>query len=295
MSFLYFFIILFTMKIIKKYLIKKITITSMSLFLLLLFIIIPTKNNEKINENNIKKHTKKIYLIDNENYSSMVSCSYEEKNIKDEVNKIIELLKHGTNSFDGIIPKKIKVNEIKTTKDSIYIDFDSNFKNIKNINKIYECIVYSLTQINGINKIYISVNNKLLDNMPLTKEYGINKEYDLDNFNDIDKTIIFFAKDDYYVPITKITNNKEEKIEIIIKELKSSTNSINNLNGYLKDNIKLIDYKINDKNIELVFNEYDFDDEKLKFLISTSIFENYKINEITIYNKDKSHSINIKK
>ena len=282
------------MKIIKRYLIKKVVVTSMSLFLLLLFIIIPTKNNIKKIEKPVQKN-KSIYLLDKDNYVSKVNCYYDAKNIKDEISEKINILKSGTSNFKGIIPNNIKLNNIEVDKDKVYLDFNEDFNNIKDKTKIYEAIVYSLTDINGINKIYISVNKKMLDNMPLERNIGINKKYNLDSFDYIDKVTIFFSKDDYIVPITFVSNNKEEKINIIIKELKSSINALNNLNGYINDEIKLVDYSVDKDKIELVFNKFIFDDEKIKNLIASSIFENYNVNQIVAYNSDKSVSVTIKK
>ena len=282
------------MKIIKRYLIKRVVVTSMSLFLLLLFIIIPTNNNIKKIEKPVQKN-KSIYLLDKDNYVSKVNCYYDAKNVKDEISEKINILKSGTSNFKGIIPNNIKLNNIEVDKDKVYLDFNEDFNNIKDKTKIYEAIVYSLTDINGINKIYISVNKKMLDNMPLERNIGINKKYNLDSFDYIDKVTIFFSKDDYIVPITFVSNNKEEKINIIIKELKSSINALNNLNGYINDEIKLVDYSVDKDKIELVFNKFIFDDEKIKNLIASSIFENYNVNQIVAYNSDKSVSVTIKK
>ena len=114
-------------------------------------------------------------------------------------------------------------------------------------------------------------------------------------------TSIYFSKnvDDYsyYVPVTKINNDKSDKIQIIISELKSSVNSVNNLNSYLDDKTKLIDYNISDKSIELVFNDYLFSDKKVlesvEYIISSSIFENYEVDKLIINNSDKSINIEI--
>lgn len=282
------------MKIIEKYIIKRIVVTSMALFLLILFIIIPTKNDY----HKIKKETinnKSIYLIDKDNYVSKVLCYYDELSIKEEIYKKIDIMKKGFKNFKEVIPNDVIVNDIKVNKNNVYLDLNDKFNNIKNKTKIYEALVYSLTEINGIDNIYISVNNKMLDNMPLNKSIGINKEYDLNDFEYLNKTIIFFSKDDYYVPITKINNSKEDKIKIIIKELKSSVNVLNNLFGYLDDDIELLDYKIKDGKMELVFNKYIFSDDRVKYLLSSSIFENYAVNELVVYNSDKSISVVIKK
>lgn len=266
----------------------------MSLFLLLLFIIIPTNGSVKKVEKTFQKN-KSVYLLDKDNYVSKVNCYYDTKNTEEEIKKKIDLLINGTSSFKGIMPSNIKLQKLKIDNNKVYIDFNEEFNTLKNKDKVYEAIVYSLTDINGIEKIYISVNNKELDNMPLDRSIGINKKYDLDSFNNILETTIFFSKDDYYVPVTFVSSKKDEKINIIIKELKSSINALNNLNGYLNDEVELIDYKIDKDKIELVFNNYNFDDEIIKGLLSLSVFENYKVNKIMVYNSDKSINFTIKK
>ena len=57
-----------------------------------------------------------------------------------------------------------------------------------------ESIIYTLTSIDGIDKVIIKVEGEVLNKLPnsktniptvLDKSYGINKSYDLSNLNDI--------------------------------------------------------------------------------------------------------------
>ena len=128
-----------------------------------------------------------------------------------------------------------------------------------------EAIIYTLTEINGIENIYLSVEKESLTTLPnankqipypLTREYGINKKYDLDNLKNINKTTIVFSKEiddyNYYVPVTLINNNDDEKINIIIEELKSVIHSEKELNGYINNNLVLEDYEFNKDTLNLV-------------------------------------------
>ena len=174
-----------------------------------------------------------------------------------------------------------------------------------------EALVYTLTETNGINNVYILVDGELLKELPnskktieypLTRKYGINKKYDLDNLNYIDKTTIFFSKTDeedqiYYVPVTKISNVVSDKIDVIVEELKSPVNAQDNLNSYISNNIKLVNYTIDDNKMNLVFNNYIFNDidkkvilEEVKYILSESIFENYNIKEV-IFNTESVKNI----
>ena len=100
---------------------------------------------------------------------------------------------------------------------------------------------------------------------------------------------------EYLVPVTNIVNSEEDSIEIIIKELKSSINSQDNLKSYFDDNIKLLKYSIDNKKMILVFNDSNNISEKVETILANSIFENYDVNEIEISFNDKNESKTIKR
>lgn len=300
---------------IKKYIINKITVTTMCVTLLCMFYLIPSANME-IEKENITKNTieNTIYLLDQDDYLSKVTYFYSEQTLEEEIRNKLNNLINGVDTLDmfyPIIPKNTKVNNIKIDKNNIYIDFS---KDILNVNEIYEeamieSIVYTLSEINGIDNIYITVENTELKelpnskkeiNYPLTRGIGINKEYNINSLKDLNQTTIVFSKMNndyqYYVPITMITNNEEEKINIIIEELKSTIHSQNDLNGYINDNLKLEGYTLNDNTMTLVFNEYIFTNENsnlisedVKYVISESIFENYDVTEVILDTKNQKN------
>ena len=240
--------------------------------------------------------------------------------IENEIREKIDILTYGLvgyEKFYSLIPKNTKLNSLKVDKDNVYLDFSKELLEVSKYleEEMIESIVYTLTEINGINNIYITVENEKLDYLPnskksvpypLTKEIGINKEYDIDSFNNINKTTIIFTKTldnySYYVPVTKITNKTDEKIDIIIEELKSGVNSQNNLNGFVSENVILEKYDILDDKISLVFNNYIFNDinnntilEEVKYVISESIFENYDVKEVVFNTKDEKNICNVVK
>ena len=295
---------------IKKYILKKITVTTFCLILLLLFYLIPTHENIKIESLSNKRIEKEnyVYLLDKDNYVSKVVTYFDSDNIEDEIKNRINILINGCselNNFYPLIPKYVRLNKVKVDKNIVYLDFNEDFNNIdKSIEtQIIESIVYTITEINGIDSIYITVNNKEYNSniykYPLNRNIGINKEYNLNSFNSINKTIIYFIKEndsnEYLVPITRVINSEEDKIEVIIKELKSSIYAQNNLNSYYNDNLKLIDYIIKDKKMTLIFNDSNNINDKVSYILSNSIFDNYDVNEIEISFKDNNNSISIKK
>ena len=303
---------------IKRYTLKKITITSFSLILLLIFSIsTPKEFNYEIIDEDIKEQNV-VYLLDNDNYVSKVISYFDTKSIKEEVQKKLDILINGDkslNEFNSIIPKTTKINNIKLDKDNIYIDFSNDIKTINKYieEKMIESIVFTLTEIDGINNIYLTIennpyselNNGKKINYPLTRDFGINKEYDITSLSNITKTTIYFTKEindyKYYVPVTKINNISSSKIDIIISELKSSVNAQNNLNSYVSNNLSLESYNIEDETLTLVFNNYIFSDsnnnilEEVKYTISESIFENYNVEKVVFNTKNNTNITTISK
>jgi germination protein M len=272
--------------------------------------------NNIIVEEAVYKSEYVVYLVDSDNYLSKVTYFYDELSLEEEVRDKLERLINGIDMYDiffPVIPKNTKINSVKLSKDNIYIDFSSDILDVKkNMEEIMiESIVYTLSEINGINNIYLSVNQEelilsSLDNLsyPLTRGIGINREYNIDNFDNINKTTIVFSKcyDDirYIVPITLISNENDDKVNIIIEELKSSIYSQNNLNGFINDKLELVDYEIKNDIMNLVFNEFIYSDveekvisDDVKLVISQSIFENYDVNQVVINTKKEKNIIKI--
>lgn len=298
---------------IKKYIINKITVTTMCVILLGMFYLIPT-NKIELEQEKTNKIKNIIYLLDEDNMLSQVTYFYTKETIKDQIKHNLELLINGIETNDifyPLIPKNTKINDISIDKNNIYIDFNKEILNIsKNKEeKMIEAIIYTLTEINGIENIYLSVEKESLTTLPntnkqipypLTREYGINKKYDLDNLKNINKTTIVFSKEiddyNYYVPVTLINNNDDEKINIIIEELKSVIHSEKELNGYINNNLVLEDYEFNKDTLNLVFNEYIYDNieektllEEVKYIISESIFENYDVKKVVLDTKNEKN------
>lgn len=302
---------------IKNFSINKIVVTSVSLFLLLLFYFFPSDNNLDIAlevTHETKGEKEVVYLMDIDGYISKLETYISSLNLEDEIYKKINILIEGDETlknFIPLIPKGTKINSIKIENDKVTIDFSKEILNVtkNNEEKMLEAIIFTLTQTDEINEIYLKVDGKLFNelpnskkiiNYPLTRDYGINKEYDITNLNNITKTTVYFVKENedfnYYVPVTKISNTSSEKIDIIIKELKSSVNYQSNLNSYLSNNLNLDDYEITKDAINLIFNEYIFDDiseekilEEVKYTISQSILENYKVKEVIFSTKEKNN------
>lgn len=306
---------------IKKYTINKICVTSVSLFLLLMFYLVPStpESEVKIDKSIGNKKEVVVYLMDKDYYLGRMIEYASYDNIVDLVNKKLDILINGSdelNSFSPIIPKNTKVNSIKVDKNNIYIDFSKDILNVSKYNEelMIESIIYTITDINGIDNIYLSINKEPLKILPksnkeipypLNRGYGINKKYDLDSLNNITKTTVYFNKSyddvEYLVPITKVMNTTSEKIDIIIEELKSIVNAQYNLNSYIPNNLEVVSHEVNDDKMNLIFNEFILDKEKLvvleevKYAIAQSIFDNYNVKEVVFSTKEKNNIATITK
>lgn len=306
---------------IKKYTINKICVTSVSLFLILMFYLVPStpESEVKIDKSIGDKKEVVVYLMDKDYYLGRMIEYASYDNIVDLVNKKLDILINGSdelNSFSPIIPKNTKVNSIKVDKNNIYIDFSKDILNVSKYNEelMIESIIYTITDINGIDNIYLSINKEPLKILPksnkeipypLNRGYGINKKYDLDSLNNITKTTIYFNKSyndvEYLVPITKVMNTTSEKIDIIIEELKSIVNAQYNLNSYIPNNLEVVSHEVNDDKMNLIFNEFILDKEKLvvleevKYAIAQSIFDNYNVKEVVFSTKEKNNIATITK
>mgnify|MGYP004525899469 FL=1 len=306
---------------IKKYTINKICVTSVSLFLILMFYLVPStpESEVKIDKSIGDKKEVVVYLMDKDYYLGRMIEYASYDNIVDLVNKKLDILINGSdelNSFSPIIPKNTKVNSIKVDKNNIYIDFSKDILNVSKYNEelMIESIIYTITDINGIDNIYLSINKEPLKILPksnkeipypLNRGYGINKKYDLDSLNNITKTTVYFNKSyddiEYLVPITKVMNTTSEKIDIIIEELKSIVNAQYNLNSYIPNNLEVVSHEVTDDKMNLIFNEFILDKEKsvvleeVKYAIAQSIFDNYNVKEVVFSTKDKNNIATITK
>ena len=306
---------------IKKYTINKICVTSVSLFLILMFYLVPStpESEVKIDKSIGDKKEVVVYLMDKDYYLGIMIEYASYDNIVDLVNKKLDILINGSdelNSFSPIIPKNTKVNSIKVDKNNIYIDFSKDILNVSKYNEelMIESIIYTITDINGIDNIYLSINKEPLKILPksnkeipypLNRGYGINKKYDLDSLNNITKTTVYFNKSyddvEYLVPITKVMNTTSEKIDIIIEELKSIVNAQYNLNSYISNDLEVVSHDVNDDKMNLIFNEFILDKEKLvvleevKYAIAQSIFDNYNVKEVVFSTKEKNNIATITK
>lgn len=298
---------------IKRYTYNRIYITTLSILIVFLFVIFPKKESETNFQTNYivieNDSLESVYLLDDKNYltKTLISINSDDlvKTLKDKITLLIidsDLKSFVPNNFNPIIPPSTKINDLKVKNDTVSIDFSFEFLNMdKDLEeKIIESIIYTLTDEDSINKVIISVDKKPLEYLPiskkklpriLTREFGINKKYNINGITNITNTTVYFLNEIdnniFYTPVTYITNDERDKVDIIIEELSNSYQD--NLKSYLKANAKLSEYEQVDNIMYLTFNSLFYDEgmddkiiETVKYTISMSIKENYDVDDVII-------------
>lgn len=300
--------------------VKRITIATLALIILGLLCLFPSKNNNleieqktKYNSNYLENS---IYLLDKDEYVARVNILYKSNNDLSKIKEIIESLtinsskkEYIPNGFTPLIPEGTKLLNFDLQNNILKINFSKDILKVNQNNeeKMIEALIYSLTTIDNVKKIMIFVEGNQLQELPhskkslpltLDRNYGINKVYNIDNIKNTTKTTVYFINkfNDYYyyVPVTKINNEKASKIEIIIEELKSSPNIQTNLMSFLNSNTGLLNYEILEDSINLSFNKYLLDDfekenilEEVKYAIALSVKDSYEVSTLNFYVSDK--------
>lgn len=297
---------------LKRSSLRKIIITSFSLLTLFLIYIIPDSLKEKDNFLDINMDieyvdnldTNEIYLLGTNDYLVKTNVLVNKNDIFNTVSDIIEYLIQEKSTkipdgLKGIIPKNTEVNNLEINDNIVTIDFSKDILNISKTleERMIEAITYSIINIDKVEGVIIKVEGEILKELPnskkkipeiLTRNYGINKVYEIDNLNDIQKVTLYYldkiSNNSYYVPVTKYVNDSRDKINIIIDNLSGNFIYENSLISMLNQNTELLDYSINDQIMTLNFNENIYSNEKLletvTYEISESVFDNYDVDNI---------------
>lgn len=309
---------------LKRISLRKIGLTTIALLAILLMYLFPKNANLKVKEKleyTSLINMSDIFLLDKNNYVSLTKVVLSESQIENKARELLTILTVGSDSkipsgFKAIIPPDTKILSLKYENGLIKVDFSKEILDVnkQNEEKMIEAIVYTLTSIDDVHKIIIYVEGDILTKLPKTKKnlpstldrtYGINKEYDFTKTTSINDITIYYVNKiediNYYIPVTKYLNDEREKITIIIDQLANNYNK--NLMSYLNQNTKLVSNTINDKIMNLDFNEYLFDDidkrevlEEVIYTISLSAKDNYDITDVVInVNNNEICKINSKK
>ncbi len=291
---------------LKRFTFKKLGITTLLLLLALILYNYP----EVINEEYIPEQCENIniYLIDKNDFVAMTEIETNNKNINDQIKEILNALIIGNNEeklpegFKAVIPRGTKILSYQLNDGLLKINFSREFLNSdeKDEEKMIEAIVFSLTSINDVKKIMIFVENERLTELPkskkkldlyLDRKIGINKVVDITSLNNTEMITVYYLSNldnKYYIPISYITNDEGDKIEIIINNLKTNRLYSSNLSSHLDYQVELMNYEATTDEVILDFNDILLASvykgklkEEIKYAISYSIYDTLGIENIT--------------
>jgi len=302
---------------LRKKILRKIYFTTLIVFVLF------TISSFTINKNipNIKveyqTNISGIYLMDENNYLTEVNIVVRD-NIMDSIPIVINNLKSNHNHYSGLrglIPSNTVIQNMSLENNILTIDFNSELLNVNEEleEKVIESIVYSLLNFKEIDGVKITINSKPLEVLPqkkikldeiLTKSIGINKEYQISNMQNIQKVVLYYYEEKnqnkYYVPVTKYLNSKDDKIKIIIDNLKNDYLTETNLMSYLNEKVRITNYEYKNNMVFLSFASIkDFTpdniSEEVIYAISSSIFDSTDVQKIIFMENDNILLIKDKK
>lgn len=307
---------------IKSKAIRKIFVTTMTMFILLTVFSIPMLQEQVEIPVNLELEeisgisTNSIYLMNKSGYLVKAHILLDEDKTEKKVIKILNNLIQSdaskfSNGLKGTIPENVKINEVICGSELVTINFSKEFLtvDVSLERKMLQSIVYSILDIDGIKGVSILVDGKSYTKSPntnaeypliLDKSIGINEKYDINSRDNISSVVVYYLEniDDslYYVPVTKYVNDERDKIRIIVEELTTSYIYEENLMSFLNSKTKLIDYHEENDVLVLNFNEYLFDNndkvlEEVIYSIGYSVFDNYSVNMVMfeVNNERVSH------
>ncbi len=295
---------------------KKMIVSTAVLFALLLVCLMPKESlytldniKEELNYVDRNASTSIIYLYDKSDLLARTSIQIDGTKIEDKAkNLITALIKESAltdkipSGFKQVLPASTKILSIGLEDKTLKINFSGDLLNVsaKEEEHVIEALVYTLTNIDGVDNIILYIDGDILTSLPQSKKnlpatlnraYGINKQYDLTSFKDVMGVTVYYVgkynDDYYYVPVTKYLNSSKDKIKVIIEELASGPSYGSNLMSFLNSNTKLLATEQDVNTMHLVFNNYIFSDmseenilEEVLYTINLSIADNYDVEEV---------------
>lgn len=294
---------------LKRKALRKIFVTTLTAFILLVVYMIPTIDNKSVVEANMEVEyitglgTNYIYLLDQNNLLVRTNILLDTSDKCEQVKLLLKNLKQYDNArfptgLKAYLNENVEVKDVSYKDKIVNINFSKEFLDIKEEleERIIEGISYSILELEDVDGLRILVEEEPLTAYPnsknplpdiITKEIGINKKYDINSRNNINKVVLYYSEniDDhtYYVPVTKYTNNEKEKIEVIVEELSSKYIYEDNLMSFLHKNLELLEFQEKDNMMILDFNEYLFGKndkilEEVLYTLSYSVFDSYDVN-----------------
>lgn len=291
---------------------RKLIITTFALLVFLITLTFP-KTEEEIKNVTItytQNASFPIYLLDKDEFVARTSISLKSTDVVKQAKELIAMMTidnasaaYIPNLFSPILPKNTKVLSIDVQDTTLKVNLSQEFLNVPKgyEEKVLECLVYSLTELEGVDSILLYVEGDVLDTLPntneklpllLTRDIGVNKIYDLTNLKDVTKTTTYYiAKENdfsYYIPVTLLSNSDQNKVEIVIERLKTNPNIKTNLISYLSANTEIKSYELLEEEIALSFSPVLYEGivnedlvEEVKYSISLSLMDTLHVKNVT--------------
>lgn len=293
---------------LRKKLLRKIYFTTLIVFIL--FVISSFTLNKNISNIKVEYQTNlsSIYLLDDNDYLLKVNVVVKD-NLMENIPIVINSLRTSNKHYSGlrgILPSNAEILSVSLDKDIVTINFNHELLNINSEyeEKVIESIVYTLLEFKEINGVKILIDGKPLEVLPqtnihlsevLTKSLGINKTYHLTSMNDIQKVVLYYYEEkndnNYYVPVTKYVNSSDDKVKIIIENLKNNYLAETNLMSYINEKVLLENYEYASNIVTLSFSSIlDFNmnslSEEVIYTLSSSILDSTNAEKVIFTQND---------
>lgn len=247
-----------------------------------------------------------VYLLSTNNYLVKANTLLEASNVEGKVMVLLDYLTQKENNnlpvgLIGILPEDTKVYNILVDGDIITLNLSKEVWNGEQTlqERLIEGLTYSVVSLDGISGLKLQVEGIPVTEIPsskkmlpevLTKDFGINKVYDMDSSSGIQKVTTYYLnkvqEEIYFVPVTKYLNDPREKIDIIVENLSSSFLYEPTLISLVQDDVELMNYQIEDELMHLNFNYNLFSNEKMleevTYQIAYSVFDTYDVRTVLI-------------
>lgn len=247
-----------------------------------------------------------VYLLNTNRYLVRTSTLLGFNDVKKKISCLVDYLTigrvdHLPVGLSALLPSNVTLLEVELEEGVATLNFSKEFWDGDSdlYERRVEALTYSIVSMDGVKGIKLKVDGVLVTEIPstkkmlpeiLTKDYGINKVYDIDSTSNITKVTTYYLNkidnQNYYVPVTKYLNDSREKIDIIVENLSGSFLYETNLISLLQNDIELMNYQIEDELMLLNFNHNLFNNEKVleevTYQVAYSIFDNYDVKTVLI-------------
>lgn len=286
---------------IKLFTFRKIAVSTLLLLVAFLLYNYPEELNEDVT---IKDSTMiNIYLVDFNGYVAMTKVA-SSLNFEDALYTIIDSLTIGNDNlpdgFSGVLPENTKLLSYSLDGDLLKVNFSKELLNVSidTEEDMIESLVYSLTLLENVDKVMIFVEGDKLNELPnshrkldlyLDRNYGINKIVDISSLSSTKMVTVYYLdnSDSYYIPVSYVVNDTQDKIQIIVNSLKTNKFNSSNLSSHLDYQVELMNYEATEEEFLLNFNDSLLDSiydgelkEEVKYALSYSIYDTFGIESV---------------